>query len=66
VAEKVTIIQTLSWLAPEILKPYRRQLGIAHRVLDVAMLEVSLQDARIVVSVGGCVYAPLPGKKHRM
>jgi hypothetical protein len=25
-----------------------------------------LQDARIVVSVGGCVYAPLPGKKHRM
>ena len=34
-------------ILPEILEPFRRQLGIAHRVLDVLVAEVVLQRARI-------------------
>ena len=49
-------IQRFSWSAPEILKPRRRQLCIAHRVLNVAVAEVSLQRSRIVSSVGQCIY----------
>src|SRR5262249_5218575 len=37
---------------PEILEPVRRQLGIAHRVLDVLVPEVVLQGARVVAIVG--------------
>jgi hypothetical protein len=36
---------------PEILEPARRQLGVSHRVLDVAVAEVSLQRPRIVALV---------------
>jgi len=34
--------------APEILEPARRQLGVSHRVLDVAVAKISLQRSRIV------------------
>ena len=30
------------WLAPEVLEARRRQLGVAHRVLDILMPEVIL------------------------
>ena len=39
-------------LPPEVLEPSRRQLGVSHRVLDVAVAEVSLQRSRIVALVG--------------
>ena len=39
-------------LTPEVLEPARRQLGIAHGVLDVPVAEVGLQRARIVALVG--------------
>ena len=38
--------------SPEVLEPARRQLGVSHRVLDVAVAEVSLQRSRIVALVG--------------
>ena len=34
--------------SPEVLEPLGRQLGMAHRVLDIAVAEVGLQCARIV------------------
>jgi hypothetical protein len=34
--------------SPEILEPAWRQLGVSHRVLDVAVAEVSLQRSGIV------------------
>jgi len=39
-------------LSPEILEARRRQLGIAHRVLDVLVAEVGLQGARVVALIG--------------
>jgi len=39
-------------LAPEVLEPIGRQLGIAHRVLDVLMPQISLQSACIVAGIG--------------
>ena len=39
-------------LPPKILEPARRQLGVSHRVLDVAVAEVSLQRPGIVALVG--------------
>ena len=51
----------LTWSAPsitpEILEPRRRQLRVAHRMLDIAVPEVSLQGARIVPFVGQRVTA---------
>ena len=38
-------------VAPEILEPRWRQLGVAHGVLDVAMAEPCLQGPRIVPGV---------------
>ena len=38
--------------SPEVLEPARRQLGVSHRVLDVAVAEVSLQRPGIVALVG--------------
>src|SRR5262245_63923276 len=38
--------------APEILEPSGRQLGVAHRVLDVLVPEICLQRARVVASIG--------------
>ena len=37
--------------APEILKSRRRQLSKSHRVLDIAMAQVSLQRSRIVALI---------------
>ena len=39
-------------VVPEIFEPRRRQFGIADRVLDVLMTEVSLHGARVVPRVG--------------
>src|SRR5262245_50862698 len=38
--------------APEVLEPVRRQLSVAHRVLDVLVPEICLQRARVVASIG--------------
>jgi hypothetical protein len=46
-----TISQTIR-SSPEVFEPARRQLGVSHRVLDVAVAEVSLQRPRIVALVG--------------
>ena len=37
---------------PEIFEPIGRQLGVAHRMLDVPMPEIGLQGSRIVPLVG--------------
>jgi hypothetical protein len=50
----------LSSLSPEILEPHRRQLGIAPRVLDVAMAEVGLQSAGIMSSIRKRVPTSVP------
>ena len=39
-------------LPPEVLEPSRRQLGVSHRVLDVAVAEVSLQRPGVQDGVG--------------
>ena len=39
-------------LAPEVLEPIRRQLGIAHGVLNVLVPEICLEGASIVAFVG--------------
>jgi hypothetical protein len=46
--------------APEILEPCRRQLGVAHSVLNVAMSEVRLQRPSVVPLIGQCVAASVP------
>src|SRR5215469_17712884 len=47
-------------LTPKVLKSRRRELGIAHRVLDVAVTEISLQRTGVVSPVGQCVAASMP------
>jgi hypothetical protein len=44
--------------SPEVLEPAGRQLGVSHRVLDIAVAEVSLQRSGIVALVGQllCVF----------
>ena len=37
--------------SPEVFEPARRQLGIAHGVLDIPVPEVSLQRPRVVALV---------------
>jgi len=39
-------------LSPEALEPIGRQLGVAHRVLNVLVAEVGLQSAGIMPFVG--------------
>ena len=39
-------------LSPEILEPARRQLSIAHGVLDIPVPEVGLERPRVVALVG--------------
>jgi hypothetical protein len=46
--------------SPEILEPRRRQLGVSHGVLDVAMPQVSLQGARVVPFVRERIAASVP------
>ena len=40
--------------APEILEPIRRQFGVAHRVLNIAVAKVGLQSACVVSLVRQC------------
>jgi hypothetical protein len=47
-------------LPPEVLEPIRIQLGVAHRVLDVAVAQISLQRPRIVALVGQDEVAGVP------
>src|SRR5437764_13944478 len=47
-------------LPPEVLEPVRRQLGIAHRVLDVLVAEPRLQRAGVVAGIGQGVAAAVP------
>jgi hypothetical protein len=49
-------------LPPEILEPCRRQLGIAHRVLDILVTEVRLQRLRVVPPV--CKRVPAGMTQH--
>jgi hypothetical protein len=44
-------------LSPEVLEPIRRQLGVAHRMLDVLVAEPSLQRPRVVTGVCQCIPA---------
>jgi hypothetical protein len=46
-AAEVTPIAT-NRLSPEVLEPIRRQLGVTHSVLDVAMAEPRLQRPGVV------------------
>jgi hypothetical protein len=50
---KVSLIETSTRRTspPQILEPVRRQLGIAHRVLDVAMPKIRLRGAGIVAGI---------------
>src|SRR5262245_7132829 len=56
--------------APEVLEPVRRQLRVAHRVLDVLVPEICLQRPRVVASVGERVagsvaqHVRMDGKGH--
>jgi len=47
-------------LSPKVLEPCRRRLGVAHRMLDVAVTEIRLERPRIMPSVGQCVSASMP------
>jgi hypothetical protein len=49
-------------VSPKIFEPCWRQFGIAHRVLDVLVAQISLQGSRIVPSVRQCVAAGM--SKH--
>jgi hypothetical protein len=53
-------------LPPEVLKPRRRQFGVPDRMLDVAIAEIGLQSPGIALYWQAHVYAPAPGRKHRM
>src|SRR6516162_7122471 len=46
--------------APEVLEARRRKFGVPHRVLDVAVSEVSLQCPRVVPSVCQGVTTGMP------
>jgi hypothetical protein len=46
-------------LASEILEPMRRQLGIAHRVLNVLVAEPGLQRPRVVAGIGQRIAAAM-------
>ena len=37
---------------PKVLEPVRRQLTVAHRVLEIAMTKVRLQGPRVVAGIG--------------
>jgi hypothetical protein len=47
-------------LAPKILEPRRRQLGVPDRVLNVAVAQVSLQRTSIVPLVGKRITTGVP------
>src|SRR5262249_44884585 len=45
------------WSAPEVLEAVRRQLGIAHGMLNVLVPEIRLQRSSIVAGVGKSIAA---------
>src|SRR5215467_10096688 len=47
-------------IVPEVLEAGRRQLGVAHRVLDVAVPEISLQRTGIDAVIGEFEAAGVP------
>jgi hypothetical protein len=47
-------------LVPEVLEPVRRQLGVAHSVLNLLVAEIGLQRARVVAIIGELVPTPVP------
>src|ERR1700674_1982124 len=47
-------------LAPKVLEPCRRQLGVAHRVLDVPVPEIGLQRPRVMAAVGKRIATGVP------
>jgi hypothetical protein len=47
-------------LSPKVLEPIRRKLGVAHRVLNVLVTEISLQRPRVVPRIGQCLAAAVP------
>src|SRR5207248_6628342 len=46
--------------APKVLEPMRRQLGVAHRVLDVFVAEPCLQRPGVMAGLGERVAAAVP------
>jgi hypothetical protein len=44
--------QNLCRLPPEILEPVRRQFSIAERVLDIAVVKIRMQGARVMAGIG--------------
>jgi len=51
---------SIALLSPEIPKPIRSQLGVAHRVLNVLVPESGLERSRVVAGVGQGVAAAVP------
>jgi hypothetical protein len=47
-------------ISPKILKPLRGQLGVLHRMLDVAMPQEELDRPRILLVVGKLIPTPMP------
>jgi hypothetical protein len=45
-------VNDLARLSPEVLEPIQRQLGVAHRVLNVAVAQIGLERPRVVPAVG--------------
>jgi hypothetical protein len=52
----VTSRVVLPLLPPEVLEPGWGQIGVAHRVLDVPVTQVSLERPRVVSSVGQSIF----------
>lgn len=46
------LLQAVASSSPEVLEPCRRQLGVPHGVLDIAVTEIGLQGADVVALVG--------------
>src|ERR1043166_887292 len=47
-------------IPPKILKPLCRQLGVFHRMLDIAMPQEELDRPRILLVVGQLIPTPMP------
>src|SRR2546427_9736374 len=54
------IVACLVLIPPKILKPLRGQLGVFHRMLDVAMPQEELDRPRILLVVGQLIAATMP------
>jgi hypothetical protein len=47
-------------LSPKVLEPCRRQLGVAHRVLNVSVPEIGLQRLGVVAGIGQRIATGMP------